>query len=161
MRHKKKLTFAAIGALVLTATIATAVAFWTTTGTGSDAGTVGTVGTLSVSVALADGSHPGDGPTGVAITGTVTNNTTSAVSVAQVAGDPARAATHYLTVDALHSSCVLTDFTLTMDPLTGGPVTLAANGGATSFTGRLVMAESGVDQNACQGAVLTVHLVAA
>lgn len=161
MRHKKKFMFATIGTLVFVAAIATAVAFWTTTGTGSDTGTVGTVGTLTVAVSLADGSHPGDGPTGVSITGTVTNATSSAVSVSQVTGDPADAATHYLTVDAAHSSCAVTDFTVSIDPLTGGPVTLAANGGSTPFTGRLVMAESGIDQNACQGATLTVHLIAA
>lgn len=159
MRHIKKATSVAVGFTVL-AIAAAALAFWTTSGSGSDNGTVGTVGNLTVAVALADGSHPGDGPTGVGITGTVTNGTTSAVSVTQVAGDPADASTHYLTVDAPHSSCKLTDFTVTMDPIAGAPVTLSANGGSTPFTGRLVMTESGVNQDACQGAVLTVHLVA-
>lgn len=161
MRHMKKFAVTAIG-VVSIAIAATAVAFWTTSGGGSDTGTVGSVGALTVAVNLADGNHPGDGPTGVSITGTVTNNTTSAVSVTQVAGDPANAATHFLTVDASHASCNLTDFTLTTDPINNGngPVTLAANGGSTPYTGHLVMAESGTNQNACQGAVLTLHLTA-
>ena len=160
MTFTKKTAFIATGAFVVAATVASALAFWTTTGTGSDTGTAATVGTLTVAVNLADGSHPGDGPTGAAITGTVTNNTSSAISVNQVAGDPLDTATHYVTVDALHSSCVLTDFTVTIDPIANAPVTLAANGGSTPFTGRLVMSESGLNQNACQGATLTVHLLA-
>jgi len=159
MRHSRKLVATAIGVAVI-AIAATAFAFWTTTGSGSDAGTVGTVGTLTVAVNLADGSHPGDGPTGVAVTGTVTNPTTSAISLSQVAGDPVYATTKHLTVDAAHSACLLTDFTLTVDPIPSAPVTLAANGGSQAFTGRLVMKESGLDQNACQGAQLTLHLVA-
>ena len=160
MTFTKKSAFIATGIFVAAATAATALAFWTTTGSGSTSSKAATVGNLTVAVTLADGSHPGDGPTGAAITGTVTNGTTSAISVSQVAGDPANVATHYLTVDSAHSTCVLTDFTLQMDPIVGAPVTLAANGGSTPFTGRLVMAESGANQNACQGAVLTVHLVA-
>ena len=159
MRHARKATVAAIGVAVI-AIAATAFAFWTTSGSGNDTGTVGTVGALAVAVNLADGSHPGDGPTGVAVSGTVTNPTTSAISLTQVAGDPAYAATNFLSVDAAHSGCVLTDFALTVDPIPGSPVTLAANGGNEAFSGRLIMNESGVDQNACQGAVLTLHLLA-
>ncbi len=160
MTFTKKSAFIATGIFVAAATAATALAFWTTSGSGSDVGTAGSVGTLTVAVSLADGSHPGDGPTGAPITGTVTNETTSAISVTQVAGDPLYASTNHLSVDGAHSACVLTDFTVQIDPIVGAPVTLAANGGSTPFTGRLVMAESGANQNACQGAVLTVHLVA-
>lgn len=160
MKALKRTTVAVIGVVAI-AIAATAVAFWTTTGSGSDDATVGSVGDLTVAVELADGSHPGDGPDGVAVTGTVTNDTTSAISVSGVSGDPAKAATNHLTVDDAHAACDLRDFTLTIDPLAGAPVILAANGGTTPFTGRLVMTESGIDQNACQGAVLTVHLVAA
>jgi hypothetical protein len=159
MRHSRKLVATVAGVAVI-AIAATALAFWTTTGSGSDAGTVGTVGNLTVAVNLADGSHPGDGPTGAAVTGTVTNPTTSAISLSQVTGDPVYAATKHLTVDAAHSACLLTDFELTIDPIPSAPVTLAAEGGSQAFTGRLVMNESGVDQNACQGAQLTLHLVA-
>lgn len=159
MRHTKKFATIAIGVIVI-ASAATALAFWTTSGSGSDAGTAATVGSLTVAVELADGSHPGDGPTGAAIRGTVTNDTSSAISVTKVTGDPLDAATHHLTVDSGHSGCDLTDFTVTIDPIAGAPVTLDANGGATPFTGRLVMSESGANQDACQGAVLTVHLVA-
>lgn len=159
MRHLKKTTFGVMGLAAL-AVAATALAFWTTSGRGSDTGTAGTAGDVTVTVALGDGSHPGDGPIGVPITGTIANDTSSAVSVSQVTGDPATASTHHVTVDGAHAGCDLTAFTVAMDPIAGAPVTLAANGGSTPFSGRLVMAESGSNQDACQGAVLTVHLIA-
>lgn len=159
MPSVRTLTATAVGVAII-AIAAVAFAFWTTTGSGSDTGTVGTAGNVTVSVSLADGSYPGDGPTGVVVSGTVTNPTTSDISITEVAGDPTHAATSHLTVDAGHSACRLSDFTLTVDPLTGSPVTLAANGGSTPFTGKLVMNESGANQDACQGAILTLHLVA-
>ncbi|MBU3701531.1 MAG: hypothetical protein FGM58_05735 [Acidimicrobiia bacterium] len=159
MPSVRTLTATAVGVAVI-AIAAVAFAFWTTTGTGSDTGTVGTAGNVTVSVNLADGNFPGDGPTGVAVSGTVTNPTNSDISITEVSGDPSYAATSHLTVDAAHSGCKLSDFALTIDPLTGSPVTLAAKGGSTTFTGKLVMNESGANQNACQGAVLTLHLVA-
>lgn len=159
MRHIKKVTFGVIGIAAL-AVAATALAFWTASGSGSGSGKAASANTLTVSVQVGDGSHPGDGPTGVPISGTVTNGTSSAIAVTQVVGDPLDSSTHYVTVDGAHSACNPTDFTLTMNPIAGAPVTLAANGGSTPFTGRLVMSETGSNQDACQGATLTVHVIA-
>lgn len=161
MRITKRKVMTAVAGIAVVASGAVAFAFWTTTGTGSGGATAGTVGKLTVDVAVADGSYPGDGPSGVAVTGKITNETTSAISVTSIVGDPDYAATNHLTVDDEHKACDLTQFMVTMDALTGSPVTLDANGGSTAFTGKLVMSESGSNQDACQGAALTVHLRAA
>jgi hypothetical protein len=160
MQITKKKVVAAVAGVAVVASAAVAFAFWTTTGSGKAETTAGTVGTLTVDVAVDNGSYPGDDPTGVAITGTITDNTSSAVSVTSIAGDPDYAATNHVTVDDKHKDCDLSAFTVKMDPLDGSPVTLAANGGSIPFTGRLLMAETGKNQDACQGATLTVHLKA-
>ena len=160
MQITKKKVVAAVAGVAVVASAAVAFAFWTTSGTGKADTTAGTVGELTVDVSVENGSHPGDDPTGVAITGTITDNTSSAVSVTSIAGDPDYSATNHVTVDDKHKECDLSAFTVTMDPLDGSPVTLAANGGSTPFTGRLLMAETGKNQDACQGATLTVHLKA-
>ena len=160
MQITKKKVMAAVAGMAVVASAAAAFAFWTTSGTGKAETTVGTVGELTVDVSVDNGSHPGDGPTGVAITGTITDNTSSAVSVTSIAGDPEYAATNHVTVDEKHADCDLSAFTVKMDPIAGSPVTLDADGGSTPFTGTLTMAETGKNQDACQGATLTVHLKA-
>ena len=159
MQITKKKVMAAVAGMAVVASAAAAFAFWTTSGTGKAETTAGTVGTLTVDVAVDNGSHPGDESTGgVAIKGTITDNTSSAVSVTSIAGDPEYAATNHVTVDEKHADCDLSAFAVKMDPITDSPVTLKADGGSTPFTGRLYMAETGKNQDACQGATLTVHL---
>jgi hypothetical protein len=96
----------------------------------------------------------------VAVSGTITNGTSSALEVHTISADTAGFPPTGVTFDAGHSGCAAADFTFT-GTVTGGTQVLAAGGGNTPYSGKLVMAESGVNQDACQGATITLHLKAA
>lgn len=156
MRFRKKI--AAIS-IVATGTLVagTAFAWWTSSGSGSNlsAATVGSAAALDVlDVTVAGGSHPGDGPAGVAVAGTIKNSTSSSIKVSGIAGDGVA----LVSFDSGHLGCSASWFSFS-GSLTGGPTILARND-SVAFTGRLVMSESGSDQDACQGASMTLHLKA-
>ena len=156
MRNKKKLAVVA-GVVALMAIATAAFAYWTTNGTGSDNALAGSAGNYTVAVTLDPGIHPG-GNVGVA--GTITNNTTSDLQVHTISIDPAYAASNGVTFDAGHSSCNALWFHFS-GTVTGGTQTLTAGGGSTPYTGTLSMDESLTNQDACQGADVTLHLQAA
>jgi hypothetical protein len=157
--NKKTGVVAAVMAVIL-AISGIAYAFWTTSGTGDGSATAGSAGNFTVTVTLAGGSYPGDGPTGAAVSGTITNNTSSALEVHTISADTVGFGPTGVTFDSGHSGCLPADFTFT-GTVTGGTQTLAASGGNAAYTGKLVMAESGINQDACKGATITLHLKAA
>ena len=135
-------------AWVLIAVLAVAVvaavggyAYWTTTGDGTGSGTVGSAGQYTVTVSFPSGQlHPGGN---VAVSGTITNNTSSDLQVSTVA-EHAVVASGSCTAGWFHFS----------GTVTGGTQTLAASGGSTGYTGTLSMDETGTNQDACQGATV-------
>jgi hypothetical protein len=157
MRIKHKKLAVVIGVVASMAIAGAALAYWTSTGTGNGSATAGSAGTYAVTVTLGAGIHPGGN---VAVSGTITNNTTSDLQVHTIAVDPAFSATNGVTFDAPHASCNDGWFHFS-GTVTGGTQTLTAGGGSTPYTGSLVMDESGNNQDACQGAVITLHVQAA
>ncbi len=156
MRNKKKLVIVA-GVVAVMAIASAAFAFWTTNGTGSDNALAGSAGNYDVTVTLGAGIHPGGN---VAVTGTITNNTTSDLQVSSINVDPAYASVNGVTFDSGHSSCNEGWFHF-VGTVTGGTQTLTSGGDSTGYTGTLSMDESGTNQDACQGADITLHLQAA
>jgi hypothetical protein len=61
-----------------------------------------------------------------------------------------------VTTDAGHSACVVSDFT--MADVTVSQVFASGNGQAVTATGTLAMANTALNQDACQGAPLTLNL---
>jgi hypothetical protein len=139
-RGRRAAALLVIGVIALAAVVG-GYAYWTTTGDGTGSGTVGSAGQYTVTVSFPSGQlHPGGN---VAVTGTITNNTTSALYVSGVAQQSVTAS----------GSCNAGWFTFS-GTVTGGAQTLAANGGSTGYTGTLSMDETGTNQDVCQGATV-------
>ena len=111
---------------------------------GSGSAAAATASNFTVDVQLAAGIHPGGS---AAVTGNVTNGTSTALQLHQVVGD-----TVPVTVDITHNGCAVADFTVGTMSITGGVQTLAASSGTAAFTGSLAMANTAANQDACQGA---------
>ncbi len=150
---KKRVVLAAIIAVALAIASGVAYAYWTSSGSGTGTATAGTAANFTVSVTLADGIHPGGS---AAINGTVTNNTSTDLELSQVV----EASTDPVEVDLAHSGCDVADFTVGALTIAGGVQVLTAGGDSTTFSGDLAMVDSALNQDACQGATLTLNLVA-
>jgi hypothetical protein len=138
----KKFVAVAVGSATLGLGIG-AYAYFTQPGTGSGGATAGDATTIEVAATTATTLYPG---TASDVDITVTNPGKGHQYVGTVTLDSVSA-------DAAHSACDTTDFTM-------DAVTVNANlaGGAhTDATGSLAMADDG-NQDACKGAVLTLHL---
>jgi hypothetical protein len=127
-----------------------AVAYFTASGTGSGSATVGSAAGVTIDdVTIADAVYPGGSST---VRFTINNpSADTAVSVDKVVADTSFGTTG---VDGLPRGCDASDFTF-------GDVTvdesISANG-STSSTGTLSLANTNANQDACQGASLTLHL---
>jgi hypothetical protein len=138
-----------------------AYAYWTSTGTGSGSATAGTAVTVTVlqTGSAITGLSPGATP--VALSGAFNNSATGAtpvkVGVVTVSS---------VTVDSGHSGCVPGNLS-TGNIVIGGsdsgaPHTLAVGNPVGSWSGLTIgLAETGLNQNACQGATFTVNYAAA
>jgi hypothetical protein len=131
---------------------AAAYAYFTSTGSGTATATVGTSSAVTVKGTVSGTLYPGASAT---VTLTVDNPSSGKQRVGTVSLEK-------ITADAGHSTCsVVTtggnpDFTMA-DVLvnkTYGP----GNGQAVTPTGTLTMNDTGVSQDACQGATLTLSL---
>jgi hypothetical protein len=138
-----------------------AYAYWTSTGTGGGSGTAGS--TVAVTVlqtgAAITGLAPGATP--VALSGAFNNSATGAtpvkVGVVTVSS---------VTVDSGHSGCTpgnLSSGNIVIGGSdTSAPHTLAVGNPVGSWSGLTIgLAETGLNQNACQGATFTLNYAAA
>ena len=136
-----------------------AVAFWTSTGTGSGSATVGTSANLTLNPVIITGTlYPG----GTAATSAITINNpgSSAVRVSNIALDttlPASGNGALSGIGGLPVGCSASDFTFTSGIPVGG-VTVPAGGNVVVNTGTLSMANTAVNQDACKGLTLTIYL---
>lgn len=136
-----------------------AVAFWTSTGTGSGSATVGTSANLTLNPVIITGTlYPG----GTAATSAITINNpgSSAVRVSNIALDttlPASGNGALSGIGGLPVGCSASDFTFTSGIPVGG-VTVPAGGNVVVNTGTLSMANTAVNQDACKSANLTIFL---
>ena len=143
----------AIRGLVAAAVLAcavTAVAFWSTTGSGTGSGATANPGAQTVTVnqtSASTGLFPGGS---VALSGTIDNANSNPVQVATLSATVASVAEPHAS-----AGCSAADYSIT-----GGPVAVNANipaGGSEPFSGlTLNMANTGSNQDACKGATVNV-----
>jgi hypothetical protein len=129
-----------------------AMAYFTSAGSGTGTATVGTSSNVTLHGAVAGTLYPGASAT---VNFTVDNPSPGSALVGTVHLES-------ITPDAGHSACstVITggnpDFT--MPDAVVNQSFPNGNGQAVATTGTLTMRETGVNQNACQGATLTLNL---
>lgn len=131
--------------MMVLAVAGVALAYFTSSGTGSGTATVGTVADVTIDpVTIADTLYPG-GSSSVAFT--INNSSDTAVNVDKVVADtPA--------ITGLPAGCEAADFTF-------ADVSVAATipaSGSVNGSGTLEMANTAVSQDACQGASPVLHL---
>lgn len=123
-----------------------AIAYFTTTGSGTGSATVGSSSAVTLHGTAATTLYPG---------------TTSVVNFTVDNPSPGtqRVGTIHLTsvsTDPAHSGCVTSDFT--MPDVVANQSFANGSAQAVTSTGTLAMANTGVSQDACQGAPLTLNL---
>jgi hypothetical protein len=138
---------AALGTIVAVAVAGLAYAYWTGTGSGTGTGTAGTSGTATITGTIASGIAPGtDRP----VSFTAANPDDSPIQVTTVHLDS-------VVVDAGHAGCVTADFTMA-DAIENHLVPAGATVEPLPVDGTLVYANTGVSQDVCKGATLTLTL---
>jgi hypothetical protein len=144
-RKKPALVVAIVSTVALVAALA-AYAYWTTTGSGSGSAAAGTTTGITLHASFTDGIFPGGTKT-VSFTADSTNPGAVQVGTVHLAS---------VSVDAGHSTCVVADFTM---PDVAENVEIP-NGSGTALPnpGTLSYADTGVSQDACKGATLTLNL---
>jgi hypothetical protein len=144
---KRKRIIVALGAVGAVAITAFAVAYWTGGGSGTGSADVGTSGTVALTGTVAPGISPGNAEP---VSFTASNGSGSPIQVTDI---------HLvgITADGEHDTCEIGDFTMADVP-EGQSVPAGATNVALPNEGSLVYANTGVDQDACQGATLTLTL---
>jgi hypothetical protein len=148
---KKRALIAFAGLCVLGITAA-AYAYFTTTGSGTATATVGTSSAVTLKGTVSGNLYPGASAT---VTFTVDNPSSAKQRVGSISLEK-------ITADAGHSTCsVVTtggnpDFA--MPEVVVNKTFAPGNGQAVTPTGTLTMNDTGVNQDACQGATLTLNL---
>lgn len=149
---RRKGMLISIGIIAGLAVAGMAVAYFTSLGSGTGTAAVGSSSNVTLHGAVASALAPGASST---VTFTVDNSSSGAELVKAI---------HLASIapDAGHSSCsaVITggnpDFTLP-DVVANQSIS-PGNGQAVTATGTLTMRDTGVSQDACQGATLTLNL---
>jgi hypothetical protein len=151
-RFTKKRVLPALGGVCALAIAAGAYAYFTTTGSGTATATVGSSSALTIKGTVTGNLFPGSSSP---VTLTVDNPSSGKQRVGTITLEK-------ITADAGHSSCsVVTsggnpDFT--MAEVVVNKVFGPGNGQAVTPSGTLTMNDTGVSQDACQGATLTLTL---
>jgi hypothetical protein len=123
----------------------TAFAYFTTTGQGTGSASVGSSSAVTLHGSTVDTVYPG---TSTEVDFTVDNPSSGQQYVATIHLDS-------VTTDVAHNTCNLSDFT--MPDVTVNQNFASGNGQVVTASGTLTMADNG-NQDACQGAPLTLHL---
>jgi len=147
MRFINKKRMLALGAVGVIAIAGFAYAYWTGSGSGSGTGTAGTSSTVTVTGTVASGIAPG---TNRAVTFTAANASASPIYVTEV---------QLVSVapDVGHATCETDDFTMA-DVTQNHQVPAGATVNPLPTNGSLVYANTGVSQDACKDATLTLTL---
>jgi hypothetical protein len=129
-----------------------AFAYFTTSGSGTGTATVGSSSAVTLHATVTASLYPGGSSP---VTFTVDNPSSGSQRVGTVS-------LASITTDAGHSTCSTTitggtpDFT--MPAVAVNKVFASGSGQSVTPTGTLTMNETGANQDACQGASLTLHL---
>ena len=156
-RFKNKRVGLALAAVALSLVAASvAFGFWTGGGSGSGNATVGTSSSVTITATVPTGIAPG---TSKAVSFTAANASTSPIYVTTVRLDTLTTfGTSGITVDSGHADCVTADFTMA-NITENHEVPAGATVEALPVNGSLVYANTAVNQDACKGATLTLHLL--
>ena len=151
LRFTKKRALLGV-AVTCALTAAVAIAYFTSTGSGTGTATVGNGQAVTIKATVTGSLYPGSSSP---VTFTIDNPS----SAAQRVGTITLAS---ITPDAGHSTCstVITGGTpdFTMAAVAVNKVFPKGNGQAVTPTGTLAMNDTGISQDACQGATLTLNL---
>jgi|tagenome__1003787_1003787.scaffolds.fasta_scaffold18957697_1 hypothetical protein len=145
MKHLTKTRILVLGAVAALAISAGAYAYFTAGGTGSGSASVGSASAITITQTGTTGPsalYPA-GP-GMGINLKVANPGSGTQHVNEV---------HLASVTSSDAQCDTTAFTM---PDISVDQTVPANGSVDDVSGMLTMANNGHDQNACQGATLTL-----
>jgi hypothetical protein len=148
----KRRALIALGCTCALAVAGAALAYFTTTGSGTGTATVGSSSAVTLHATVSANLYPG---TSSPVSFTVDNPSSGSQRVGTITLGS-------ITVDAGHSTCSTTisggnpDFS--MPAVTVNHVFGPGNGQSVTPTGTLTMNETGVNQDACQGATVTLHL---
>jgi hypothetical protein len=148
----RKRVLAAFGCTIALAAAGTAIAFFTSSGSGTGTAAVGSSSPVTLHANISSNLYPGSSSP---VTFTVDNPSSGSQRVGTIT-------LASISVDAGHSSCSTTigggnpDFT--MPAVAVNKVFGPGNGQSVTPGGTLTMNETGVNQDACQGATLTLNL---
>ena len=147
--RKRALALVAVGTLALTAG---AYAYFTSSGSGTATATVGSSSAVTIKGTVSSNLYPGGSSP---VTFTIDNPSSGAQRVGTISLTS-------ISVDAGHSTCSKVigggnpDFT--MAAVAVNKVFPSGNGQSVTPSGTLTMNDTGVSQDACQGATLTLNL---
>lgn len=148
----KRRALIALGCTCALAVAGVALAYFTTSGSGTGNATVGSSSAVTLHATVSSNLYPG---TSSPVSFTVDNPSSGSQRVGTITLSS-------VTVDTAHSTCSTTisggnpDFS--MPAVAVNKVFAAGNGQSVTQTGSLTMNETGVNQDACQGATVTLHL---
>jgi hypothetical protein len=143
----KKRTALVLSAVAVLAVAGIAVAYWTTSGSGSGSGAVaGSNGTLVLHGTINNALTPGSTSS---VSFTADNSGTSSLQVGTVHA--------VVSIDAAHSGCKASDFTIA-DTAENQVIPASSSGVALANGGTIAMADSAENQDACQGATVSLAL---
>lgn len=145
-QSKKKRVFVALTTVATIAAVGAAIAYFTTNGSGTGSASVGSSSAVTIHGTAAGALYPGSSAT-VNLTVDNPSSGSQRVNTIQLGS---------VTTDEAHSGCVTSDFT--MPSVTVNQTFPTGNGQAVTATGTLTMANTVLNQDACQGAPLTLHL---
>ncbi len=149
----RKRVLVALGSTIALAATGAAIAYFTSSGSGTGTASVGSASAVTLHATVNSNLYPGSSSP---VSLTVDNPSSGVQRVGTVTLSS-------ISVDSGHSGCstVITggnpDFT--MAPVNVNEVFPPGNGQSVAATGTLTMNETGVNQDPCQGATLTLHLV--
>lgn len=148
----KKQAFTALACVGAIAAAGAALAYFTSSGSGTGSAGVGSSSSVTLHASITGNLYPGSSSP---VTFTVDNPSSGVERVGTVS-------LASVSVDGAHSGCSTAigggnpDFT--MAPVPVNQVFPPGEGQSVSATGTLAMNETGANQDACQGATLTLHL---
>lgn len=148
----KRRLLVALGCTCAVAAAGAALAYFTSTGSGTATATAGSSSAVTLHGTVSSNLFPG---TSSPVSFTVDNPSSGSQRVGTISLGS-------ITVDAGHSTCSTTigggnpDFS--MPPVAVNQTFGSGSGQSVTQTGTLTMNETGVNQDACQGATLTLHL---
>jgi len=148
----RKSVLGALGCVIALTAVGAAIAYFTSSGSGTGSAAVGSSSAVTLHATISSNLYPGSSSP---VTLTVDNPSSGSQRVGTVTLTS-------ISVDAGHSACSTTisggnpDFT--MLAVAVNKVFPSGNGQSVTPAGTLTMNETGVNQDACQGATLTLHL---